>query len=101
MIQWDILNLSQPESIARRIPWASMDLILCRNVFIYLNFAAIAQCLQQFHTALSYEGYLLVGHAELEGQDLSSFALRHELTSVVYQKLLTPKKKEFSSLDLA
>ena len=95
LVQWDVLNLKDPDAIARRIPWASMDLILCRNVFIYFGREAIAQILQQFQTALSPEGYLLVGHAELEGQDLSAFSLRHEVGSVVYQRGVSEKTQCF------
>ncbi|MEM9137714.1 MAG: CheR family methyltransferase, partial [Cyanobacteria bacterium P01_F01_bin.42] len=86
MVQWDVLNLHSPEAIARRIPWASMDLILCRNVFIYFSFDAIAQTLQQFRMSLAQEGYLLMGHAELEGQNLDGFLSLSHPGSVVYQR---------------
>ncbi|NJN23173.1 MAG: hypothetical protein HC810_00545 [Acaryochloridaceae cyanobacterium RL_2_7] len=86
-IQWDILNLKDSQAIATRIPWASMDIILCRNVFIYFDRATIRGILQQFHNGLNAEGYLIVGHAELEGQDLSEFQADHELGSIVYQPI--------------
>ena len=67
-----------------------MDLILCRNVFIYFGAEAIAQVLRRFHDSLSPEGYLMVGHAELQGQDLSQFQTLNFPESLVYQRPLVP-----------
>lgn len=62
-----------------------VDLILCRNVFIYFDNLAIAQVLQKFAATLQPWGYLLTGHAELYGQDLKAFQVRVFPESVVYQ----------------
>ncbi|MFQ4137934.1 CheR family methyltransferase [Nodosilinea sp. PGN35] len=70
--------------------WA-IDLILCRNVFIYLDHGAIGQILQKFHRALVPQGYLLTGHTELHGQDTSQFQIISCPGSVVYQKPPAPK----------
>ena len=92
-IQWDVLNLKESQAIAKRIPWASMDIILCRNVFIYFDLATIRGILQQFHHGLNPEGYLIVGHAELEGQDLSQFQADYGLGSIVYQPIRNSDQK--------
>ena len=63
-----------------------LDLILCRNVFIYLDHQAIGQIVQKFHGALSPQGYLLTGHTELYGQNTSSFQVISFPETVVYQK---------------
>ncbi|MBW4461141.1 MAG: tetratricopeptide repeat protein [Nodosilinea sp. WJT8-NPBG4] len=63
-----------------------LDLILCRNVFIYLDRLAIGQIIQKFHGALVPQGYLLTGHAELYGQNTSPFLITSFPETVVYQK---------------
>lgn len=63
-----------------------LDLILCRNVFIYLDRQAIGQIVQKFHGALIPQGYLLTGHTELYGQDTSQFQVTSFPETVVYQK---------------
>ncbi|MGG6239499.1 CheR family methyltransferase [Nodosilinea sp. AN01ver1] len=63
-----------------------IDLIVCRNVFIYLDSQAIGQIIQKFHRALGLQGYLLTGHTELYGQDTSQFTTLSFPESVVYQK---------------
>ncbi len=66
--------------------WDDLDLIVCRNVFVYFEPTAIAQVLQHFHRALCPMGYLLTGHAELYGQDVSQFTALSFPDSVVYQR---------------
>ncbi|MBD2231725.1 CheR family methyltransferase [Phormidium tenue] len=63
-----------------------LDLILCRNVFIYLDRQAIGQIIQRFHSALVPQGYLLTGHTELYGQNTSPFLVTSFPETVVYQK---------------
>ncbi|MBW4483514.1 MAG: tetratricopeptide repeat protein [Tildeniella torsiva UHER 1998/13D] len=63
-----------------------LDLILCRNVFIYLDRQAIGQIVQKFHSGLIPQGYLLTGHTELYGQDTSQFQVTSFPETVVYQK---------------
>ena len=42
-----------------------MDIILCRNVFIYFNVDTIARLMEKFASVLHPGGYLLTGHAEV------------------------------------
>jgi chemotaxis protein methyltransferase CheR len=82
---WEHLNLvAGPQS--HQAFFQSMDLIICRNVFIYFEREAIATVLGHFHRCLSPQGYLMAGHAELEGQDLSAFHGLHFPQSMVYQR---------------
>jgi chemotaxis protein methyltransferase CheR len=67
---------------------SDLDLILCRNVFIYLDSQAIGQIIQRFHRALGSQGYLLTGHTELYSQDTSQFQTLSFPESVVYRKPL-------------
>lgn len=80
----------QPFNLAHD-PWwgdreGSVDLILCRNVFIYFDAAAIAPTLTTFAQALKPGGYLLTGHAELYGQNLGMFDVQLHPQSVVYRR---------------
>lgn len=62
------------------------DLIVCRNVFIYFEFQAIAHVLQKFYETLNPLGYLMTGHTELHGQNLKIFSLRNFADSLMYQR---------------
>jgi chemotaxis protein methyltransferase CheR len=63
-----------------------MDIILCRNVFIYFQESAIANVLLKFYHTLQPLGYLLTGHAELCYQDLSLFQTCAFDESFIYQR---------------
>jgi chemotaxis protein methyltransferase CheR len=67
----------------------NMDLIICRNVFVYFDPQAITQVLQKFYQTLKPGGYLVTAHAELYGQDMGLFSSKVFPQSVIYQK---PKK---------
>lgn len=63
-----------------------MDVILCRNVIIYFDLAAKKKVVQNFFERLHPEGYLLLGHSESLMNISTSFALRHFLNDMVYQR---------------
>lgn len=65
---------------------SNLDLIICRNVFIYFNPDAINLTLQCFYQALSPGGYLLTGHTELHGHKHHQFKVKAFSQSVVYQR---------------
>jgi chemotaxis protein methyltransferase CheR len=65
-----------------------MDLILCRNVFIYFAPAAVATVLPKFRATLREGGYLMTGHAETLGQLVEPLAARQFPESVVYQRVV-------------
>ena len=66
-----------------------LDLIICRNVFIYFDAAAIATVIRKFHQRLQPQGYLLTGHAELYGQDTRLFQTQSFPGSLVFQRPAT------------
>jgi chemotaxis protein methyltransferase CheR len=68
----------------------NLDLILCRNVFIYLDEHAIQHIIHKFQGALVPQGYLMTGHTELYGQDISEFQVLSFPESILYQRRLTP-----------
>lgn len=63
-----------------------MDLILCRNVFIYFDAAAVSAVATKFSGALADGGYLMTGHTELIGHPLPGLESRLFAEGVVYQR---------------
>ncbi|HHP7229985.1 MAG TPA: CheR family methyltransferase [Xenococcaceae cyanobacterium] len=63
-----------------------IDLIVCRNVFIYFGLATIGKILEKFYHTLRPAGYLLVGHSELSNQNLSGFQAQIFPQSLIYQR---------------
>jgi chemotaxis protein methyltransferase CheR len=63
-----------------------IDLIVCRNVFIYFGSSTIGEILAKFYNTLRPAGYLLVGHSELTGQNLSRFQAQIFPQSLIYQR---------------
>jgi chemotaxis protein methyltransferase CheR len=68
-----------------------MDLVLCRNVFIYFRPDATARVVRKMADVLNEGGYLLTGHAELIGASLPP-SLAPELFShsMAYRKRPVP-----------
>jgi chemotaxis protein methyltransferase CheR len=63
-----------------------MDIILCRNVFIYFNEEAVSIALKKLTDTLSERGYLITGHGEIHGKKLESLRPVIFPESVIYQK---------------
>ena len=63
-----------------------MDLILCRNVFIYFSPSAVHAVAAKFAAALLEGGYLLTAHTELIGHTVLELESRLLNEGVVYQR---------------
>ncbi len=63
-----------------------MDLILCRNVFIYFDPVAILTVANKLALALRAGGYLMSAHTELNGYKLPELESRLFAESLVYQR---------------
>jgi chemotaxis protein methyltransferase CheR len=85
MVKFKYLNLVQ-NTFNEENEMIDIDLIICRNVFIYFEASAIAKVLDKFNHILQPSGYLLAGHTELCGQDLSHFETKLFPESLVYIK---------------
>jgi chemotaxis protein methyltransferase CheR len=83
-VRFESFNLAKP-STEQWCP-SDVDLIVCRNVFIYFSAPAISTALESFRQALNPAGYLMTGHAELYGQQLQAFQSHLFPESVVYQR---------------
>ncbi len=64
----------------------NIDLILCRNVFVYFEPKYITLVLKKFANTLSSGGYLITGHAEVHGQIMNDFQPHIFPESLVYQR---------------
>ncbi|MDH3718812.1 MAG: tetratricopeptide repeat protein, partial [Planctomycetota bacterium] len=69
----------------------AMDLIVCRNVFIYFKQQHVAQVAGKLADSLRVGGYLLTGHGELHGLDLGPLERTIVDNVVVYRKTESPR----------
>lgn len=67
-----------------------IDLILCRNMFIYLTQESVAVIVDKLAETLAEGGYLLTGHGELYAHHLGKLRTRIFPESIVYQKVSAP-----------
>jgi len=70
-----------------------MDLILCRNVFIYFDRAAVAAVVPKFAATLREGGYLLTGHAELHDLKPPGLQPRPFPESLAHQRLADSERR--------
>jgi chemotaxis protein methyltransferase CheR len=63
-----------------------LDVIFCRNVFIYFDKPAQAKILTRFHQALQTNGYLIIGKSEIIPDELRSKFKLMNTECRVYQK---------------
>ncbi|PSB06287.1 hypothetical protein C7B62_23285 [Pleurocapsa sp. CCALA 161] len=86
MVTFQKLNLLRDQFPQLFSNLREIDLIVCRNVFIYFGSATIGKILAKFYDTLLPNGYLLVGHSELTGQNLSRFQAQIFPQSLIYQR---------------
>jgi chemotaxis protein methyltransferase CheR len=74
-----------------------MDLILCRNVFIYFSPSAVYAVTAKFAAALREGGYLLTAHTELIGHTVLELESRLLNEGVVFQRRVRVPAESFYS----
>ena len=81
------------QDLTRDPPFSRLDLVVCRNVLIYLGTPLQQRLMSIFHYALKPEGYLLLGSAESVGQrsDLFAAAHRKEKAFVRQERVAKPR----------
>lgn len=77
---------------------ADVDLIICRNLFIYMDSVAINLIAKKLIDCLSLDGILMTAHSELMVCQLSGLHAQIYPESIVYSKSETIKK--IDSIDL-
>ncbi|MGC2062429.1 MAG: CheR family methyltransferase [Thermodesulfovibrionales bacterium] len=68
-------------------PFSRLDLVICRNLLIYLEPEAQGKCVSIFHYALKDGGYLFLGNAESVGRSSMLFKSLGHKKCRVYQKV--------------
>jgi two-component system CheB/CheR fusion protein len=63
------------QDLTKDPPFSRLDLILCRNVLIYMDTVLQKKLLSVFHYALNPNGFLVLGQAETVGAQATLFAL--------------------------
>lgn len=92
------LNLAEARYPSPENGTEALDLILCRNVFIYLSPEVIAQVMQRFAACLVPEGALLLGASDPLLFTPDTFALQAEGPSTYLRRVATgtPRAEPFS-----
>jgi chemotaxis protein methyltransferase CheR len=81
ILSWDRVNLMDEPDVRRR---AAVDVILCRNVFIYFSEAGVRRVVRTFADAMRTPGYLCVGASESLLRLTDRFELREIADAFVY-----------------
>ena len=63
------------QDLTRDPPFSRLDLILCRNVLIYMDVVLQQRLISVFHYALNLDGFLVLGQAETVGSQVGLFNL--------------------------
>jgi chemotaxis protein methyltransferase CheR len=83
VMSWRRVNLMASDEVA---PFASADVILCRNVFIYFSESAVRQVTDVFADRMPIPGYLCIGAAESLLRITDRFELERIGEAFVYVK---------------
>jgi two-component system CheB/CheR fusion protein len=75
------------QDLTRDPPFSKLDLILCRNVLIYMNAALQRKLMGVFHYALNGSGFLMLGHAETIGAHSDLFAIADKRNRIYTKKV--------------
>jgi two-component system CheB/CheR fusion protein len=63
------------QDVTKDPPFSRLDLVMCRNVLIYMDTPLQRRLLGMFHYALNPNGYLVLGQAETVGSEADLFAI--------------------------
>jgi two-component system CheB/CheR fusion protein len=74
------------QDLTRDPPFPKLDLVVCRNVLIYLAPAPQRKLLNVFHYSLRPSGYLMLGHAETTGPYNDLFAIANKRHRIYRRK---------------
>lgn len=95
--QFELFNLSTPLKKGSQELVCDVDLILCRNVFIYLCDDAIKTAVEHFQRAMKPGGLLITGHSELTHLNLTSLVAKPYPGALVFEKGPKEEKAAFNA----
>ena len=85
MVNFSYLNLSEDSYPSLMTNTCAMDLILCRNVAIYLPDDQVQAMVHRFAGSLSQGGWLMVAATETDPRGFADFTTRNMGPAAVYQ----------------
>lgn len=91
MVKFQYGNLMEAGFYSHYPEICNMDIIICRNVFIYFKAESVSSVFKNFIQILNQEGYLITGHGELYGLNLTGLRQIMSPDAVIYKKTLEPK----------
>ncbi|MBV6341968.1 CheR family methyltransferase [Candidatus Magnetobacterium casense] len=94
MVSFQVGNLVKDVYPHHSTDICDIDLIVCRNVFIYFDKDTVASIIRKFADTLTENGYLITGHAELYTVALGSLKSFIHPASIIYQKVTGPIEEE-------
>src|SRR5439155_11272670 len=84
------------QDLTRDPPFSKLDLIVCRNVLIYLAQGVQSRLMNVFHYALKNTGFLILGSAETIGPHSDLFAISDKKSRVYAKRLVdSPAEMHF------
>ncbi|MDT8384128.1 MAG: CheR family methyltransferase [Gammaproteobacteria bacterium] len=85
------------QNVAKDPPFSRLDMVCCRNLFIYLSNVLQKKVLQIFHYALKPQGFLLLGSSESISSGPSLFSLMDKKNKVYLKKsIMNMRQFEFT-----
>ncbi len=75
------------QDVTRDPPFSKLDLIVCRNVLIYMGPVLQRKLMTVFHYALKASGFLMLGGAETVGAQAELFAVVDKKARIYIKKL--------------
>jgi len=85
MVNFAYLNLSEDSYPALMTNTCALDLVLCRNVAIYLPDEQVRQMVDRFARCLGQDGWLMVAATETDPRGFPGFVARNFGQATVYQ----------------
>jgi chemotaxis protein methyltransferase CheR len=87
LVRFETQNLVDESSYAQA-GMASFELVMCRNVLIYMSHAARVKIIERLAANVSPGGVLILGHGESAGIDIAGLVAERHPAGVVYRKPL-------------
>ncbi|MBL1209222.1 CheR family methyltransferase [Geminocystis sp. GBBB08] len=94
LVKFQYFNLIHDSWEKLTPPLNNVDLIICRNVFIYFEPNSISKVINKFTQILKQEGYLMTGHAEVNAKEMNQFNSKSFSESLIY--IYNPNNKNIS-----
>jgi len=93
MVEFHVGNLLDDDYPSANGPLHDMDLILCRNVFIYMAPAQVARIVAKMIRTLRPGGALVTGHSEIQGVAREGLVSQHLPGSTVHFRQSSARRR--------